>query len=216
MSTLPWPKFWAHVTESDRQPLREILADLLRYGVILGDEGSGRDLFRLARDHRRTEIEEYFAPLGLRVVILDEPPLVQVQPIPDECDLLAQFTQQETLLALVLWRMYDEAMITNRTKAVLLTANELWRKWKVIFNRIEPPTLSAMKESLVRLRRKRLIRFADADDPTRPGDAVIEILPTLLRAIDFAGLEEWQTRVSAFQTESEPTPDNTSGVSTAS
>jgi len=199
MSTLPWPKFWSHIAEVDRQPLRDILGVLLRHGVILGDEGSERDLFRLVRDHLRTDVEDYFAPLGVRIVVLDEPPIIQAQAIPDECDLLAQFTQQETLLALVLWRMYDEALITSNTKAVLLTANDLWLKWQVIFDRIEPPTISALRDALTRLRRKRLIRVTDAEDPTRPGDALIEILPTLPRVIDFAGLEEWQARASAFQ-----------------
>ncbi len=199
MSTLPWPRFWAHVAETDRQALRDVLSGLLRYGAISGDEGSGRDLFRLVRDHLRTEVEEYLAPLGLRVILLEDPPMIQAQPVPEECDLLAQFTQQETLLALVLWRYYDEALIASRTKAVLLSANDLWHKWRAIFDRIEPPTLSALKEALARLRRKRLIRYTDAEDPTRPGDAIIEILPTLPRVIDFAGLEEWQTRAAAFQ-----------------
>ena len=210
MSTLPWPKFWSHIDEADRQPLRDVLAALLRHGVILGDEGSGRDLFRLVRDHLRPEVEEYLAPLGLRVILLDDPPLIQAQPLPEECDLLEKFTQQETLLALVLWRMYDEALITSTTKAVLLTANELWLKWKVIFDRIEPPTHSALKEALTRLRRKRLVRFTDAEDPTRPGDAIIEILPTLPRAIDFGGLEEWQVRASAFQNEPDATAEESS------
>jgi hypothetical protein len=215
MSTLPWPKFWTHVAEADRQPLRDVLSGLLRHGVILGDEGSGRDLFRLVRDHLRAEVEEYLAPLGLRVVILDDPPILQAQPVPEECDLLAQFTQQETLLALVLWRMYDEALIASRTRAVLFSANDVWLKWQVIFDRIEPPTLSALKEALARLRRKRLIRYTDAEDPTRPGDAIIEILPTLPRVIDFAGLEEWQARSAAFQEEA-PAGDEPATVPEAS
>jgi hypothetical protein len=201
MSTLPWPPFWEHIAEADRQPLREILAQLLRHGVILGDEGSGRDLFRLVRDHLRPEVEQYFAPLGLRIVLFEDPPLVQAQPVPGECDLLAQFNQQETLLALVLWRVYDEMLVTSTTKAVLISANELWLKWQIIFEHIDPPSIHALKEALVRLRRARLIRFTDAGDPTRPGDALIEVLPTLARAIDFAGLEEWQARVSGFQTD---------------
>jgi hypothetical protein len=208
MSTLPWPKFWSHVEEDDRQPLRDILSELLSHGVILGDEGSGRDMFRLVRDHLRDEVEQYFAPLGVRVVVIEEPPLVQAQPIPDECDLLAQFTQQETLLALVLWRMYDEALITSHARAVLFTTNNLWMRWQVIFDRIEPPTPSALKDALARLRRKRLIRFIDAGDPTRPGEALIEVLPTLPRAIDFAGLEEWQARATPFQTDGMPSREN--------
>jgi hypothetical protein len=86
-------------------------------------------------------------------------------------------------------------------------------KWKVIFDRIEPPTLSALKDALVRLRRKRLIRFTDADDPTRPGDAIIEVFPTLARTMDFVGLEEWQARTSAFQGENGDDVDASSDTS---
>jgi hypothetical protein len=197
MSTLPWPYFWSAIPEVDRQPIRDVLSELLRHGVILGDEGSGRDLFRLVRDQYENEVQAYLAPLGLRLIVLSDPPLLQVQPVPDECDLVAQFTQQETLLALVLWRHYDDALA--RTKAVLLTANELFTKCKAIFDRIEAPSPNALRESLGRLRRKRLIRLTEANDPTKPGDALIEILPTLHRTIDFASLEEWQARATAFQ-----------------
>jgi hypothetical protein len=199
MSTLPWPYFWPDIPEDDRQPLRDVLSELLRHGVILGDEGSGRDLFRLVRDHYEKEVRAYFAPLGLRLLVLPDPPLLQVQPVPDECDLIVQFTQQETLIALVLWRIYDDALMTTRTKGVVLTANDLFTKCKVMFDRVEPPSLSALRDSLVRLKRKRLIRITEANDPTKPGDIVIEILPTLHRTIDFASLEEWQTRAAAFQ-----------------
>jgi len=199
MSTLPWPYFWPNIPDTDRQPLRDVLSELLRHGVILGDEGSGRDLFRLVRDHYTKEVEAYFAPLGLRLIVLPDPPLLQVQPVPGECDLLTQFTQQETLIALVLWRLYDDALVTTRTKGVVLTANDLFTQCKVIFDRIDAPSPSALRESLGRLRRKRLIRLTEGSDPTKPADAVIEILPTLHRTIDFASLEEWQTRATAFQ-----------------
>ena len=199
MSTLPWPYFWPDIPEDDHQPLRDVLSELLRHGVILGDEGSGRDLFRLVRDDYEKEVRAYFAPLGLRLVVLHDPPLLQVQPVPDECDLIVQFTQQETLVALALWRIYDDALMTTRTKGVVLTANDLFTKCKVMFDRIEPPSHSALRASIVRLKRKRLVRITEANDPTKPGDVVIEILPTLHRTIDFAGLEEWQNRAAAFQ-----------------
>lgn len=213
MSTLPWPYFWSEIPDADRQPLRDVLSELLRHGVILGDEGSGRDLFRLVRDHYEKQVQAYFAPLGLRLLVVPEPPLLQVQPVPDECDLIVQFTRQETLIALALWRIYDDALVTSRTKGVVLTANDLYTKCKVMFDRIEPPYPSALRESLGRLKRKRLIRVTEANDPTRPGDTVIEILPTLHRTIDFASLEEWQVRATAFQeagdgapTDENPTP----------
>ena len=45
-----WPPFWHDVPEADRAPIRDVLAELLGHGVILGTEGSGRDLFLLIRD----------------------------------------------------------------------------------------------------------------------------------------------------------------------
>ena len=51
-----WPRsFWSDVPDADRAALREVLAELLGRGVLLGDEGSGRELYMLARDHYRTQ-----------------------------------------------------------------------------------------------------------------------------------------------------------------
>lgn len=207
--TLPWPKFWAHVPESDRAPLRDALADLLRYGAILGDEGSGRDHYRLVRDRCRSEVEEYLSPLGLKLVLHEEPrPLIQAEPVPDECGLLVRFTQDETIFALVLWRMHDELLVTSRTHPIIFTSNDVWLKWQVFFPKIEPPTPNAMKESLKRLRQKRFVRFTDADDPLKPGEALIEVLPSLVRAIDFNGIEEWQMHAAAHGAViNEPSPE---------
>lgn len=201
MNALPWPKFWSHVPESDRQGLREVLGELLRHGVILGDESSGRDRYQLVRDYLREEVAEYLAPLGLRLIVVDDPPIIQARPVPEECDLIRMFTREETLIALVLWLMYDEALIAGRSKVVLVSADDLAKKWAVIFPRIEGPSIWAMKEALKRLKQKRLVRTTDAEDPTKAGDLMIEILPTLRHAIDFDGLEEWQARATAFQSE---------------
>lgn len=205
--TLPWPSFWSHIAESDRAPLRDALTDLLRYGAILGSEGSGRDLYRLVRDRCRKEVEEYLAPLGLRLIVHEDPqPLIQAEPVPDECGLLARFTQQETIFALVLWRMHDELLVTSRNRP-MFTTNDVWLKWKVFFPKIEPPTLGAMKDALKRLRQKKFVQFTDAGDPERPGEALIEVMPSLVRAIDFNGIEEWQMHASGHGAE----PDSNEG-----
>jgi len=201
--TLPWPNFWSHIAESDRKPLCDALSDLLRYGAILGSEGSGRDLYRLVRDRCQKEVSEYLAPLGLRLVIYEEPhPVIQAEPVPDECGLLARFNQQETIFALVLWRMHDELLVTSRNRP-MFTTNDVWLKWQVFFPKIEPPKLNAMKEVLTRLRQKRFVQFTDAGDPERPGEALIEVLPGLVRAIDFNGIEEWQLHASGYGAERE-------------
>ena len=199
MSSLPWPSFWATIPEADRAPMRSVLADLLRYGVILGDEGSGRDDYLFVRDQYAHEVRDYLSPLGLELIIDHEPPVVQARPVPEECELLATFTKDETLLVLALWRIYDECRCEQTTQAVIITANDLWMRWRVFFEHIEPPGITALEELLARLRRKRLIRFQRSEDTGRPGEAQIEILPSLARTIPFDGIEAWLERAQLYE-----------------
>ena len=179
--------------------MRSVLADLLRYGVILGDEGSGRDDYLFVRDQYAHEVRDYLSPLGLELIIDHEPPVVQARPVPEECELLATFTKDETLLVLALWRIYDECRCEQTTQAVIITANDLWMRWRVFFEHIEPPGITALEELLARLRRKRLIRFQRSEDTGRPGEAQIEILPSLARTIPFDGIEAWLERAQLYE-----------------
>lgn len=206
MSSLPWPSFWADVPERDRPPLRDVLADLLRHGVILGDEGSGRDAYLFVRDQYPVHVRDYLAPLGLELIIDHEPPLLQARPVPEECQLLATFTKDETLLVLALWRIYDESRAEQAAETVIVSANDLWVKWHVFFEHIEPPGITALEELLSRLRRKKLIRFQRSDDSSRPGDAMIEILPSLARCIPFDSIDAWLERARLY----EPEPQHSS------
>ncbi len=201
MSSLPWPSFWADVPDRDRSPIRDVLADLLRHGVILGDEGSGRDSYLLVRDHYPDHIRDYLAPLGLELIIDHEPPLIQARPVPEECQLLATFTKDETLLVLALWRVYDESRSEQAAETVIISANDLWVKWRVFFEHIEPPGITALEELLSRLRRKKLIRFQRGDDSARPGEAMIEVLPSLTRSIPFDSIDAWLERAKLYEPE---------------
>lgn len=206
MSSLPWPSFWADVPDRDRSPIRDVLADLLRHGVILGDEGSGRDSYLLVRDQYTDHIREYLAPLGLELIIDHEPPLLQARPVPEECQLLATFTKDETLLVLALWRVFDEARSEQATETVIISANDLWVKWRVFFEHIEPPGITALEELLARLRRKRLIRFMRSEDSARPGEAMIEVLPSLARSIPFDSIDAWLERAKLYEPEPPAAP----------
>lgn len=195
---LPWPEFWNHVPEADRQPLRECVADLLRTGAILGDEGAGRELFLLARDNYFAELNAWFAVLNIELVVDSERPVLQARPVPGECDLVATFSKEETLVVLSLWRIWDETIIEKPTAGVVLTANDLWLKLRLFFDRIEPPSESNLDRILAKLRRKRLIRYQPAEDRTRVGESLIEVLPTLPRAIPFPDLEAWEARSALY------------------
>ncbi len=196
---LPWPNFWNHVPEADRQPLRECVAELLKTGALLGDEGSARELYLLARDQCFKELSEYFAVLNIELVPDAERPILQARPVPGECELVAAFTKDETLLVLALWRIYDEAHAEKPTAGVVVTANDLWLKLRLFFDRIEPPTESHLDRMLAKLRRKRLIRYQRQEDSSRFGVSLVEILPTLPRVIPFASLEAWEAQANLYR-----------------
>ncbi|SHL17800.1 protein of unknown function [Nitrosospira sp. Nsp11] len=194
-----WPRFWPDVPEADRAPLREVLAELLGRGTLLGTEGSGRDLFLLARDHYQAHITDYLAPLGLELIVDDDFSLLQARPRPEVCLLLAQFTKDETLLLLVLWRAWDDHRNTRAEQTVVLTVDDLWQRFKATFENIEPPEKTQLEQLLARMKRNRLIRTY-RNDPTAPiGEMQIEILPSLARTIPFDSIETWLTRVAVYQ-----------------
>jgi len=194
-----WPRFWPDVPESDRAPLREILAELLGRGTLLGKEGSGRDLFFLARDHYSDHLSDYLAPLGLELIVDDDYSLLQARPRPEACLLLGQFTKDETLLLLVLWRAWDDHRSSQASQAVVITVEDLWQRFRSTFESIDPPGESHLDQVLARLKRHRLIR-THRQDPSSPfAETLIEILPSLARVIPFDSIEEWTARTSLYQ-----------------
>lgn len=201
---LPWPEFWNHITDADRQPLRECVADLLKTGAILGDEGAGRELFLLARDQYFSELSAWFAVLNIELIIDSERPILQARPVPGDCELVATFTKEETLIVLSLWRIWDEAMSEKPTAGVVLTTNEVWLKLRLFFDKIEPPTESNLDRILAKLRRKRLIRYQRHEDTNRFGESLVEVLPTLPRAIPFQHLEAWEVQAALYRGETQP------------
>jgi hypothetical protein len=194
-----WPRFWSDVPESDRAPLREVLAELLGRGVLLGDEGSGRDLFLLARDHYRSHIEDYLAPLALELIVDDENSLLQARPRTESCLLLARFDKDETLVLLALWRLFDDERSSGLQQAVIITVDQLWAALKVYYDKIEPPEKSHIESILARIKRHRLIRTAKPDGMTQLGEMQIEILASLARIIPFDDISAWQSKVDQFQ-----------------
>ncbi len=189
-----WPSFWEHVPDADRPVLREALTELVSTGVLLGDEGRAREIYLGARDYQR-ELADYLAPLGLGLVEDPDRRILQAQPVPGECGLLARFTKDETLLVLVLWRLYHDARMERPVDSVVVTANELFRELRLTFEHIVPPTESHLLRLLARCRNRRLIRFQRHEDPDRFGESMVEILPTLPRVIPFDSASEWEAMV---------------------
>jgi hypothetical protein len=205
-----WPRsFWGDVQESDRAGLREVLAELLGRGVLLGDEGSGRELFLLARDHYRSHLEDYLAPLALELIVDDEHTLIQARPRTESCLLLAKFDKDESLILLSLWRLYDDAISTGSQETVIITVDQLWAGLKVYFDKINTPEKSQIEAALARLKRHRLIRTSKLEGMTQAGEMQIEILPSLARVIPFDDIAAWQQQAGQYQPvsgEEVPTP----------
>ena len=194
--TPQWPSFWVSIPDDDRPALREILAELLTTGVLLGESGRDRELFLTARNYE-PQISEYLSPLNLTLFSDPDRPLFQARPIPGECSLTARFTKDETLVVLTLWRLYDDARMERAVEAIIVSANDLHSRIKLYFEHVEPPTNTHLERILGKLRSKRLIRIQKND--THFGESRIEILPTLARAIPFERVEEWAQTVSGFK-----------------
>jgi hypothetical protein len=196
---LAWPEFWNHIPDSDRQALRDCIVDLLKTGAILGNEGAGRNLFLLARDQYFRELSAWFSVLNIELIIDADRPILQARPVPGECELVATFSKDETLLVLSLWRIWDESISDHSSQAVVLSANDLWLKLRLFFDKIVPPTESHLDRMLSKLRRKRLIRYQREEDSQRFGESMIEILPTLPKAIPFQNLEAWEIQANLYR-----------------
>lgn len=211
-----WPRsFWSDVPDSDRAALREVLAELLGRGVLLGDEGSGRELFLLARDHYRGHLEDYLAPLSLELIVDEEHALLQARPRTESCLLLGRFDKDETLVLLTLWRLYDDEVSTGSQEAVIVSMDQLWASLKMYFDKITTPEKSQIENCLVRLRRHRLIRTLRPEGMTHAGELQIEVLPSLARVIPFDDIAAWQTRADAYQPAKTDEADSEEEVATA-
>jgi hypothetical protein len=199
MSDPHWPRFWPDVPEEDRPAIREILAELLGRGTLLGSGGAGRDQFMLARDHYREHLSDYLSPLGLELIIDDDFSILQARPRPEACHLLSQFTKDETLVLLVLWRVWDDHRSNEAASAVILTVDELWTRFRNTFDKIDPPEKTHLDALLGRMKRHRLIRTHKPEGALQLGETLIEVLPSLPRVIPFDSLEAWTTRKDAYQ-----------------
>lgn len=195
-----WPDFWQHVPEGDRGALSEILTELLSTGVLLGEEGRMRELYLTARNYEK-EIADFLGPLHFALVPHSDRPILQARPEPGECGLTARFSKAETLVVLVLWRVYDEARLTQVAPAVVIPVDEIFQRLKLYFERIDPPTESHLERMLQKLRTLQLIRMQPRQDAARFGDTMLEILPTLPRVIPFESPEAWEQQAGVYRGE---------------
>lgn len=195
---LPWPQFWQHIPTDDRAGLSDVLTELLGHGALVGDTGRDHELYMLARQYSR-EIGEYLAPLHLELVPDPDRPIFQVRPVPGDCGLVARFNKAETLLVLTLWRIYHDARMERTVETVVVSANDIWQRLKLYFEQVDLPNPSQLREMLLKLRRRRLLRVQWSEDAAQFGESQVEILPTLPRVIPFENADAWQQQVDLYQ-----------------
>ena len=195
---LPWPQFWQHIPTDDRGRLSDVLTELLGHGALVGDTGRDHELYMLARQYSR-EIGEYLAPLHLELVPDPDRPIFQVRPVPGDCGLVARFNKAETLLVLTLWRIYHDARMERTVETVVVSANDIWQRLKLYFEQVDLPNSSQLREMLLKLRRRRLLRVQWSEDAAQFGESQVEILPTLPRVIPFENADAWQQQVDLYQ-----------------
>ena len=194
-----WPSFWPDVPEEDRAAIRDAIADLIGRGVILGDSASGKELFLLIRDHYQKHVEDYLSVLGMNLIVDDDFCLLQAQPRSEDCALLSQFSKDETLLLLVLWRAWDDDRSNHAHQTVILPVDELWQKFRNTFDRIDPPEKTHLEGMLGKFKRHRLVRTSRPDGSSQLGEMMVEILPSLPRVIPFDSLERYLERLALYQ-----------------
>ncbi len=199
-----WPEFWQHVPEEDRGAISEILTTLLSSGVLLGEEGRGRQLYQTARQFEK-EISDYLAPLHIQLFLDPDRPILQARPVAGDCGLTERFSKAETLVLLVLWRIYDEKRLTETSAAVIIPAEEIFQRLKLYFEKIEPPSSGQLERILQKLKSLNLIRTQARQDVQKFGETLLEILPTLPRVIPFEHAEAWEHQAALYRGDSETT-----------
>lgn len=201
---LPWPSFWQHIRTEDRSTFSDVLTELLAHGALLGDTGRDHEFYLLAREYQR-EIGEYLAPLHLELVPDPDRAIFYLRPVPGDCGLLARFNKAETLLVLTLWRIYHDALMERPVETVVVTANDIWQRLKLYFERVDLPAAAQLRDMLGKLRNRRLVQWHEA--PNQFGESQVEILPTLRHVIPFEDVAAWEQQAGLYQQPADGEPE---------
>jgi len=199
-----WPEFWQHIPDEDRGAISDILTTLLSSGVLLGEEGRGRQLYQTARQFEK-EISDYLAPLHIQLLLDPDRPILQARPVAGDCGLTERFSKAATLVVLVLWRIYDEKRLTETSAAVIIPVEEICQRLKLYFENVEPPSSGQLERILQKLKSLNLIRTQARQDVQKFGETLLEILPSLPRVIPFEHAEAWEQQAALYRGDGETT-----------
>ncbi len=119
-------------------------------------------------------------------------------PLLDTCALQRRFDQTESLFVLALWKIYDEFRQSGRAGVVILSLDDFFAKLKSYLPNLlqTPPKSGTYNRVLAALQRRNLVRYSWNE--TSPGQSELQVLPTILYVIPFAGLEAWVVQMDKF------------------
>lgn len=181
------------LTPHDRDRLSEALRELLAHGSIHGLDPAQAQLYGWCRQNIDW-LREIAALSGFDIHTEHENRLVQALPMIPRFRL--DLRQADTLVLLALWYEYDTQLREQGHTEARLTVerlNQLLQE-KLLPDLKAVPSRQRLGEILRLGQRYRLLRFEEREPFEQ---AVIEVLPTLARVLDFNSLEEW-TRTAAL------------------
>lgn len=183
--------------ELEQRCFKDALAELLDRGSILGFEPRTRDLYQGAAGPWYEPLRALLSFLDMELVNDDERLVLQARPL-DTCALQRRFDQTESLFVLALWKVYDEHRQAGKSGAVILSLDDFFAKLKSYLPNLlqTPPKPGTYNRILAALQRRNLVRYSWSE--LTPGQSELQVLPTVLYVMPFAGLEAWSTQMEKF------------------
>jgi hypothetical protein len=187
----------ANLPETEQRAFKDALAELLDRGSLLGFEPRTRDLYQKAAGVWCDPLRSAVALLDMELVNDDERLLLQARPL-DTCALLRRFDQTESLFVLALWKVYHEHRQAGKAGAVILSLDDFFAKLKSYLPNLlqTPPKAGTYNRVLAALQRRNLVRYSWNE--ISPGLSELQVLPTVLYVMPFAGLEAWAVQMEKF------------------
>lgn len=198
METTPHPLVSIlNLPEAEQRPFKDALAELLDRGSLLGFEPRTRDLYQRAAGLWYEPLRSALALLDMELVNDDERLVLQARPS-DACALQRRFDQTESLFVLALWKVYDEHRQAGKAGAVILSLDDFFAKLKSFLPNLlqTPPKPGTYNRVLAALQRRNLVRYSWNE--VSPGQSDLQVLPTVLYVMPFAGLDAWAVQMEKF------------------
>lgn len=169
------------LTDSDREQLQSVVAELFQRQAILRDLPGDADLYDWAR-MRFPWVRELCALIGFEAILNEDEQLIYA--LPRERETLRRLRTEWTLVLLALWYDYDRQLRAEGPPVTF--AVEAFNESLKDKLGDRQPSPSSLREILAFFASRKLVRMAYEDDFHR---SIIEVLPTLRFVLPFGDIE---------------------------